>query len=257
MLDWSSPALDRERLGAEREDSPSDTDLQATGRMPLAFRRGRAGVEGQLLDGFLARYPYSVSTGCRLTILREPRLDSGFPDAVAVVWDPRVASRWPAARGALKTEDLRVAQLLNGYGAVTKADLEKLTRRRVDPVLERLLAAEVVGARRDGTWRLRPLREVFALRDIIAIEAKVTHWRAVVEQATRNTWFASRSYVLLPRAPKDKNAAAEAVSRGIGIWTVPSNTPRLIAGARRHSLPRSYASWLFNEWVWRDAVSEA
>lgn len=36
--------------------------------------------------------------------------------------------------------------------------------------------------------------------DIVAFEAKLSRWRAALQQAYRNTCFAHRSYVLLPRA---------------------------------------------------------
>jgi hypothetical protein len=36
--------------------------------------------------------------------------------------------------------------------------------------------------------------------DVVAFEAKLTRWRDALQQAYRNTCFAHRSYVLLPRA---------------------------------------------------------
>ena len=36
--------------------------------------------------------------------------------------------------------------------------------------------------------------------DVVAFEAKLTRWRQALQQAYRNTCFAHRSYVLLPRA---------------------------------------------------------
>lgn len=36
--------------------------------------------------------------------------------------------------------------------------------------------------------------------DVVAFEAKLTRWREALQQAYRNTCFAHRSYVLLPRA---------------------------------------------------------
>jgi hypothetical protein len=61
--------------------------------------------------------------------------------------------------------------------------------------------------------------------ELLAFEAKLTDWRAALHQAYRNTCFAHRSFVLLP-----KQAAMSAVgfcqefdSRGVGLCYVDCN----------------------------------
>lgn len=219
----------------------------------LAFRRATRGAESDLLDEFLARFPYPTPANCRVTVFREPRLPSGFPDAVVVVWNPEVAVAWEEQRSALNASDLRLMQLLVGAGPTTNETLLSLAGRRPTSSLDRLEAAGLIWIDKAKRWRVYPLREVFAVRDIIAVEAKMTEWSGAVEQATRNTWFASRSYVLLPQLPKNREVLVRAAAQGVGLWTLPAGAPVRELGARRGPLPRSYASWLFNEWVWRFA----
>jgi hypothetical protein len=97
-----------------------------------------------------------------------------------------------------------------------------------------------------------PVREAFAVREILAFEAKMSLTSHVIDQAAANRWFASASYVLLPSWSQESQLVEDADECGVGIW---------INGARRPKLrqpttaqPLSYASWLFNDWAWR-AVS--
>ena len=89
----------------------------------------------------------------------------------------------------------------------------------------------------------------FAVRNIIAIEAKVADWQRAARQAYLNTWFTAESYVLLPDAGSDHPLHATAKALGIGVV---SQTQGLVRKpCSTESRPRSYAAWLFNEWVWR------
>src|SRR5581483_8234047 len=72
-----------------------------------------------------------------------------------------------------------------------------------------------------------------------------------LRQAFQNTWFASESYLLLPRVPRCSDLKKEAARFGVGV--AEQNKPLYRSGVRprRQHIPLSYASWLFNEWAWR------
>ncbi len=55
--------------------------------------------------------------------------------------------------------------------------------------------------------------------EVVAVEAKLTRWRDAMHQAYRNTFFADRSYVLLPPAVAYRAAAyvADFDARNVGI----------------------------------------
>ncbi len=57
--------------------------------------------------------------------------------------------------------------------------------------------------------------------EVVAIEAKLTRWRDAMQQAYRNTFFADRSYVLLPPAIAGRAAEYEDDFnlRNVGICT--------------------------------------
>ena len=107
-----------------------------------------------------------------------------------------------------------------------------------------------------GSWRSRALSEIFAVQRLIAIEAKIDDWKTGLQQAVRNTWFASESYLLLERVVNREPLLSEALQFGVGVVCRDQPLDSAEARARHEQIPSSYASWLFNEWCWRLAIQE-
>lgn len=92
-------------------------DAHLSSRTPgLSFRKGKDGPEQKLLDWFLEQDIISVPRGHKVTVFREPRLPSGFPDLVIVIWKESVARQWTSARASLTASDLRVMHFLECEG---------------------------------------------------------------------------------------------------------------------------------------------
>jgi len=127
-------------------------------------------------------------------------------------------------------------QLVSGYG------------RKVLRSIERLTAGALV-REQANTVSAVPLRSSFATSELIAVEAKVGRWSDVLRQAALNTWFASLSFVLTATVPS-ASQISEALEAGVGVCAWAGDGFVVIEGERA-GLPRSYASWLFNEWSWR------
>ncbi len=219
---------------------------QASG---IPFRRLQVGPEQELVNWFLQELPFSPPAGCRTTVFREPRLESGFPDVVVVIWRPETTLRWADQRRELTTRDIRVLHHLALRGPSTLEELSEPFAGGLVRCLERLESAATI--RRIGKrYSARSLSRTFAVQRIIAFEAKVRGWNGVLAQASLNTWFASHSFVLIPDSPRVEDFAQAALLRGVGVWTQDHgcvSQPAEDIGR----LPLSYASWLFNEWVWR------
>jgi hypothetical protein len=214
-----------------------------------AFRQSRPGPEEGLVDWLIGALPFEVPPTCRATVFREPRLDSGFPDLVIVVWHPATMQKWASARDKLTPADLRLLQYLVSNGPADEDDLRAVfSGRQLRAALDRLEEAILVRRFRSG-WAARSIQKSFAVRNIIAVEAKVADWQRAAQQAYLNTWFTPESYVLLPDAAKGHPLRAAARKLGIGVV---SKAQGLVRRPRTDgALPRSYASWLFNEWAWR------
>lgn len=219
---------------------------QAGARIGARLRRGNPGPETTLLEEFLHNLKIEIPRGCRVTMFREPHLECGVPDLVVAVWHAATAEKWLADRSAVTVADLRMLQFL----LWEEGEFETELRTRFQGAkasLERLSAAGLA-RRRGSMWLPMSLSGTFALRRLIAFEAKVADWFGVVEQALRNTWFACESHVLVPAGasgPRRTN-----LPRRVRVFT-PERAVLEIRARYRQVTPRSYASWLFNEWVWR------
>jgi len=230
----------------------SSVVIDASTEMPpfgVRFRRPVGGPERELVDWFLDRQPIRVPRHHRLTIFVEPKLESGFPDLVAVIWLLAATRRWNPLRASLEPSDIRLMHYIFQEGPSPNAKLTDAHGPKVSSGLKRLEASEMI--RYTGrNWVSRPLPEIFAVRQIISIEAKVREWDVALEQAHLNTWFASESFVLVPRIPRGAQLLDVAAAMGIGVWAMNKGLVGQPSMEMRR-LPRSYASWLFNEWAWR------
>ena len=223
----------------------------APGIVGAQFRKSRPGAEQDLIDAFLHRMPLVVPRGCRVTVFREPRIESGFPDLVLVVWRGGVAENWPHSRASLLPRDLRLMQFIHQAYHVTEQDLKSRMGKRALESLSRLHDANMV--RLAGSqWVPMSMSKIYAAERIIAIEAKIRRWSDVLNQASLNTWFASTSLALVPRLPNEWQLC-EAGLRGVGVCSLEESEEQLNT-PECSSLPRSYASWLFNEWAWRASL---
>ena len=215
----------------------------------IACRASQAGPEREFLDEFLGRFRIRVPQGHRVTLFQEPRIESGYPDLVAVVWRATTTEKWHPVRMQLLPHDLRLLHLLVTMGPYRKDEIASLLGRRSGDSLERLEAAQMVRIR-GHIIHARALSKLYAVRHIFAIEAKVQEWQSALEQASLNRWFATSSYILLPRVPRGSVVLAQAESMGVGVWSMADTQfdARCLTVCSR---PVSYASWLFNEWAWR------
>lgn len=225
-------------------DYPS---LQLSGLSP---RKHTVGPEYDIVLDYIHHRLSPSPKGQSLTVFLEPNIESVFPDIVAVYWHVDTALRWSQNRTGLNKTDIR---LLHYLALVKQSDplhLESLFTKRVSRSLERLHDAAVVDFK-SGTWRIKSLRKVFAVRRLVTIEAKVNNWRQGLHQAFYNTWFASESYLLVERIPKSTELMVEAARFGIGVVAHKQSLDRSSASAKIDQIPKSYASWLFNEWAWK------
>ena len=224
-----------------------ETDYLEVG---LSLRRDRKGSESDLIQCFLADLPWHIPPGVHVTVFQEPRLDSGFPDIVLVLWDRSKTTSWPDERLTVTSADIRIAHYLVTTGSSKVAQLLAIFGSWVLDSLERLADAKMI-YRKTGLWCPRRLDSIFAVHQIVAFEAKMGAFSEALFQASRNRWFASHSYVIVPKEPRDGWSVRKANQFGIGLWSPQTDSWISHAPSVVEAIPRSYGSWLFNEWAWR------
>lgn len=213
------------------------------------FRRSTPGPELELVGRFCDSLR-SAQGDDAVTVFVEPRVNGHYPDLVAVFWDKRRTLHWPRSRASLTLQEVRYLHMLHKVKRINIDELVcSIGRSQTERLVMRLLEAEVATLH---NWHLvrRPLREIFAVTRIVAFEAKVSDWRVGLQQAFLNSWFSSESFLLLPRRTSQQALVARAAELGVGVISVGQALARPGVKARRERIPKSYASWLFNEWAW-------
>ena len=211
----------------------------------------RRGPEQELISEFLTALRLQKPDEVEFTVFEEPRIESGCPDLVIVRWNSSIARDWPLARKALTVPDLRVLHHIYSTRRCDLGELESIYSKSVRRSVDRLLDAEIITQSR-GRLRCRAVSKVFAITELIAIEAEIGDVQTCLNQAFLNTWFSAKLYMLLPQSITASRFFAGAESLGIGVIHPGSSLPT--RRGRMPILPRSYASWLFNEWAWRHSA---
>jgi hypothetical protein len=215
---------------------------------PIKIRSARPGPERRMLQAAL-RSGLPVGPDGTI-ILREAELPTGVPDLIAI--EPRSRSGFVAAkRRRLQKEHLKILHFLADSGPKSADDVVRLlnqSSKRIDSILGDLIAGDLV-VRRGNRFAVRSVSEVFVVKRIIAIEAKMSAWREALEQATANLWFASHSYILVPTLNCVRLICQEAKILGIGVLVFDGKQTRTALRPRKQAIPASYGSWLINEWA--------
>jgi hypothetical protein len=219
----------------------------------LYTRPATLGDEYSLVEQFIDYFCHNFTRNnkkARLAVFVEPRIDSGFPDVVFATYLPSITNNWSDTREGLDVYDLKLLSYLCTADAVLGAKLIAtlgFPEKQTIASLEKLMDAKLVSYR-DHSWRVRELRDVFSLTKLIAVEAKLNNISKVVEQTHLNTRFASHSYALTNSANPQGETIKTFKKIGIGLYGKDSQFHRIVE-ARQHTLPSSYLSFQFNEWI--------
>ena len=222
----------------------------------ISVRRQIEGPETDFLNRFVEKY---VGQFCRTkqhyALFHEPLLPTGYPDLVVVAYNPERYNSWTNERAQLGIIDLKVLHHLYFVKSATSSTMEKqlgFDSKFLFRSLERLMDASLI-SRTKQRWSPRPLKHAYGISNIKTIEAKISDWRNVFNQANMNRCFSSESCVLSPVLRPSLQVISRAKEKGIGMYSMTLNERVKIVQKpeRSNGLPVSYASWLFNEWIGR------
>jgi hypothetical protein len=212
-------------------------------------RTPRSGPETDLIEAALTSKFFNDGRHDAL-ICREPQLPSGIPDVVAIYAGQEVVDV-PETRWQLTSRHIKFLYLLYQTRGGSIQELSQMSLhslRKVRSFIDDLFQAGMVYFREE---RVLPVsvNQLFAVRRIVAIEAKIKDWRVAIRQALSNKWFSSHSYILLPSSRNAVTVADEAGSFGIGLLVYSGNKLKVLGRAERQEIPASYGSWLLNGWA--------
>lgn len=219
----------------------------------LNTRMATQGEETQLVEEFIEYYSrifLQKNKINNLAIFVEPKVSSGFPDIVFASYAPNILDNWSKQRERLEIYDLKLlSHLILTKGCTGNqliVDL-KMTEKSTIQSLERLLDANMI-KRSHGKWEPIELKKIYNIKKLVSVEAKISNMKKVAEQSLVNTWFASQSYALTNTAYPQESTIYNFQKQGTGLYCKRKGFKKIVE-AQKFSLPSSYLSLQFNEWI--------
>jgi len=194
-------------------------------------------------------HQYGVST------IQEPYTGFGYADLVCIIWDQSIRKKWLEKRNQIDIIDIKILHHL--YNVKIFKEKNEITKelgfslRKTNKSVGKLLEAELVTINKQNKIKIKNLKEIFFIKEIISIEAKLHDWKKALEQSLNNVYFSSKSYVLFPEKIITKRLMTEYMNTDVGIISF-EKSYRVIKKPKKQKIPSSLNSWFFNEYIGRE-----
>lgn len=191
----------------------------------------------------------------KASIIQEPYTGFGYADLVCIIWDQSIRNKWSDKRNQLDITDVKILHHL--YNVKIFKEKNEITKelgfslRKTNKSVGKLLEAELVIINKQNKIKIKNLKEIFFIKEIISIEAKLHNWKRALEQSVNNTYFSSQSYTLFPDKIITKRLLEEYINTDVGIISF-EKSYRVIKKPKRRTIPSSMSSWFFNEHIGRE-----
>ncbi len=189
-----------------------------------------------------------------LAIFLETKINNSYPDIIFAEYDPRDYENWNLPRNTLNSTDLKILYYIYTKKNVTSNRIiceMSLQYKQLLQSLEALIDANLI-QRIDGVWNIKNREHIFGIKTIQAVEAKISKWEEVMQQAIINKSFASESFVLLRKTRKPTSDMVERIrSFGIGIYLYNNVGFQQLTPAKKSRFPSNYFSIMLNEYIGR------
>lgn len=106
---------------------------------------------------------------------------------------------------------------------------------------------------RDDKAKLKPKDEILVIKRIRVVEAKLTNWKYVIDQAKRHLWFSNESYILMPNNSENilNQAKNSCINCGIGMVTLLNGKVKYFNKIKKQRLINTPLLWELNERIIR------
>ncbi len=212
------------------------------------------GEEFEMVQQFIdyKKNSFKEKSNKQLAIFIETKINDAYPDVIFAEYDPFKYENWNQSRNKLSTPDLKLLHYLYMNKGVTSQKIVSDLSIHYKTLLQSLEALMDAGLiiRSNEVWDIRERDNLFGVNKIEAVEAKISKWDSVMQQAIINKSFASESFVLskCKREPND-DIVKRISSFGIGIYLFDNSNFSRIARAKRNRFPSNYNSVYLNECI--------
>ena len=229
--------------------------LDSDPNIGVVTRKNTPGEELELVKQFICfkKNMFKPSLTNKLAIFVEPKIGNSYPDIVFVEYNPDNFEHWSDARFQLTSRDLKILYHIYATCSIDTSgivDQLGMTWKEAALGVEKLYDANLI-IRKNKKWHLKN-KEAVRVNKIEAVEAKINKWEEVFQQAIINKNFASESYALSKVASTPREATVKKLnSFGIGLYIKSRVGFQTMAEAWKSSIPVSFNSIFFNEWIGR------
>jgi len=190
-----------------------------------------------------------------ITLIQEPFTLVGYADLVCVRWRKPSSTDWKERRNNLKKTDIQILHHL--YNCKIFKNSEEIVMElgfsmcEVNNVLQNLYdSGLIIENKKKNKVKIGKINDIFFIKEIIAIEAKLKDWKGALRQSFNNISFASQSISLLPEKTISNNLIKNYRKTGIGVLSF-GDTYSEIIKPKKMKIPTNIISWYFNEFIWR------
>lgn len=214
------------------------------------------GAEFDMVQSFIdyKKESFKPSAHKELAIFIETKINGAYPDVVFAEYNPVAFEKWNTQRNKLTTFDLKILHFILTKRNVTSQRIVKELSIQYRTLLQSLEALMDSGllARNNSCWVVPNRKDAFGVKHIEAVEAKISKWDEVMQQAILNKAFASESFVLSKRKRKPDDEVVKKIrSFGIGIYLYDDKQFSRYTDARCNRFPANYNSIYLNECIGR------
>ncbi|MEA4835819.1 MAG: hypothetical protein VB133_11860 [Anaeromusa sp.] len=229
-------------------------------KLGIITRRNTNGEEFELVKNFIdyRKEIFRPTSTKKLAIFIEPKINLSYPDIVFVEYNPNNYEQWNKSRFKIGSADLKILYHIyvsNGIDATNIVTQLGYNWKDVMLSVEKLYDSDLI-IRKSQKWCVKNKKSL-TVKKIEAVEAKISKWDEVFQQAIINRNFASESYALSKRTINPpKNALDRFNEFGIGLYIQNNDGFKMMQEAKKTLIPVSFNSIYFNEWIGR-AISLA
>ena len=191
---------------------------------------------------------------CQFSLVQEPYTGFGYADLVCIIWHKSIRENWSNKRNQLDSTDIKILHHL--YNVRIFDEISKIVNdlgfnlNKVNRSIEKLFEANLIKANGNRV-KIRPINDIFFVKEIISIEAKLRDWKRALEQSVNNIYFSSESYTLFPEKIINKRLLEKYKYTDVGIISF-KKTYSVIKKPKKQSIPPTLNSWFFNEYIGRE-----
>ncbi len=219
----------------------------------IITRKKTPGIELEMVKGFIEyrKETFHQTPENELAIFVEPKINNAYPDIIFAKYNPFLFENWNSARNAISISDLKILDYIVKHKKTTSEEIAcEISVKYKDLLfsLEKLLDANLI-SRLNKQWVVNT-PDFFGIKTIETIEAKISKWNEVLQQALLNTNFSSESSVLSMLQGEPKTEIVSMLSDfGIGIYLFNNIAFSKVSKPKRKKIPINYISLYVNECI--------